>query len=186
MSTQPKTFWQKFWKEMETIAGVALYFFLWLGLLMALKKLTLKDYNIEISGISTTIISALIIAKVVILMEFIPMWKWARQQPTIVGILLRTLLYTIGVAVIFLLEKAFEARHEDGGFQSALVHVFQGRDIYLVWTKTIVIGISLLGYNTMSVVRQWLGKKELARLFFKTHLAEVELKHKKGDEPAAV
>jgi hypothetical protein len=180
MSTQPKTFWQKFWKEIGTIVEVSLYFFLFQGLVMFLEALTLKDYNIQFGSISTAIINSLIIAKVVLLMEFIPISNWSRQQPTIVGIVLRTLLYTVGVLVIFLLEKAFESRHAEGGFGAAVQHVFQNRDIYQVWVNTIVIGISLLGYNTMSVVKQWLGERELTTLLFKTPLTEVQLRHNKN------
>ena len=184
MSTPPKTFWQKFWKEIGIILEVSLYFFLWLALIMLIMKLALKDYNIEISGISTTIISALIIAKGVLLMEFIPVLPWARKQPAIVGIVLRTILYTVGVFILFLLEKAFESRHENGGFWSSVQNVIQHRDMYLVWIKTIVIGISLLGYNAMSVVKQWLGEHELRKLFFKMPMTEVELKHSKNKAAA--
>ena len=73
MSSEPKSIWQKIWHEIKEIAGVAFYFFLWLGVLMLLKKLMLEDYQIEFTGISVAIISSLIIAKVVILMEFIPL-----------------------------------------------------------------------------------------------------------------
>lgn len=51
MNTHPKTFWQKVWKEIKSIAGVALYFTLWLGILMLLKRLTLEDYKLSLAGI---------------------------------------------------------------------------------------------------------------------------------------
>lgn len=185
MSKQPKSFWQKFWKEIGVIFKVSLYFFLWLAFIMLLFKLALKDYNIATSGLSTTIISALIIAKGVLLMEFIPVLPWARKQPAIIGIVLRTLLYSIGVFLLFLLEKAFEERHENGGFWPSLQKVIEFRDIYLIWIKIMVIGIAILGYNTLSVVRQWMGEHELRKLFFKIPMTEVELKHSKNIAAAA-
>lgn len=115
-------------------------------------------------------------AKVVILMEYIPLGHWVREQPAIVDIVLPTLLYTLGVLIVFLLEKAFESRHEDGGFGPALIHVFRHRDIYHVGAGTIVIGLSLFWFNVFSVLQQHFGEHNLSRLFFKTPLAEVEFK----------
>lgn len=179
MSVPQKTFRQKVLHELKSIAATTLYFALWLGVLMLLKKLTLADYQIQFSGISITIISALIIAKVVILMELIPLGGWVRQQPAIVDVVLRTLLYTLGVLIVFLLEKAFESRHEAGGFGTAILNVFHHRDIYHVWTGTIVIGLSILWYNVLSVVRQYFGNNELRTLFFSIPLSALEGKQSK-------
>ena len=176
MSNEPKSIWQKIWHEIKEIAGVAFCFFLWLGILMLLKKLMLEDYQIEFTGLSVAIISSLIIAKVVILMEFIPLGNWVRGQAAIVDIVLRTLLYTLGVLIISLLEKALESRHEDGGFSSALLHVFHHRDIYHVWVGTLVVGISLFWFNVFTVLQRHFGNHELAKIVFKTPLKEVELK----------
>jgi hypothetical protein len=177
MDAQPKkTFWQKLLKELKEILGMTLYFLFFLGLLIVLKKLILEDYQIEFKGLSTAIIGALVMAKVVLLMELIPRGEWVRRQPAIVDVVLRTILYTIGVLVVMLLEKAFESRHEEGGFGAALQHVFQNRDIYQVWAGTIVVGFSLLGYNLMSVMRQYLGKHQLMNLYFSTPLEQIVVK----------
>jgi hypothetical protein len=79
--------------------------------------------------------------------------------------LLRTAMYSLGVAVVLVLEKGFEGRHEHGGFGPALQQLFQQADIYHVWANTIAISGALLGYNALSVVRRHLGKGGLVRIF---------------------
>jgi hypothetical protein len=179
MDTQPKkTFWQKFLKEIKEILGMTLYFLFFLGVLIILKKLILKDYEIAFTGLSTAIIGALVMAKVVLLMELIPRGQWVRSQPAIVDVILRTLLYTFGVLIVMLLEKAFESRHENGGFSTALLNVFRNRDLYHVWAGVIVVGLSLFGYNAMSVMRLYLGKRQLEKLYFTTPLEQIDGKIK--------
>jgi hypothetical protein len=132
---------------------------------MLLKRLVLADYQIRFHGFSLALIGALVISKVVLVMEHVPLGSWVRNQPVVVSVVLRTLLYSCGVAVVLLLEKAVEARHEYGGFDRAVPRVFHHRDIYHVWADTICLACALLGFNALSVVRRHLGEHGLTRLF---------------------
>jgi hypothetical protein len=97
-----------------------------------------------------------------------------RNRPVAVDVILRALLYTIGVWIVFLLEKSFESRHEHGGFGTSLMAVFQHRDIHHVWASTIGVSIALLGFNTFSILKRQFGGHELKRFFFATRLKELE------------
>jgi hypothetical protein len=99
-------------------------------------------------------------------MEHVPLGSWVRNHPAVVDVVLRTALYGVGVAVALLLEKAFEARKEYGGFSRALLGVFHHRDIHHVWANTIGLTCALLGFNALSVLRRHLGDRELAGVFF--------------------
>ena len=171
-----ETFWQKLLKEVKLIIGMSLYFMVPLGILMVLKRLILENYHIEFTAATTLVIGGLIMAKVVLLMELIPLGKWIRRQPPFVNILVRTVLYTFGVWIVLLLEKSFEHRHEDGGFTNALKNLFSNRNIYQVWAGTIVTSLSILSFNILSVLQKYLGKNQLAKLFFTTPLEQVDIK----------
>ena len=107
-------------------------------------------------------------------MEMISFGKWVQNQPPIVDVLIRTILYTAGVAVVIVLEKAFEKRHEVPGFGNAIRSVLDNRDVYHVWATTIGSAASLFVYNSFSVIQRLMGKNGLAKLFFSTPLIEVE------------
>jgi hypothetical protein len=81
-----------------------------------------------------------------------------------VDVILRTLLYAFGTFVVILLEKAFESRHEQGGFGPALMKVFQHRDMPHVWVNTICVTGALLFYNLLSTLNHHLGTGGLARV----------------------
>ena len=170
------SFQQRALQEIKAIGLVTFCFAFWFGMMLFVKRLVLAEYEIEFSGVSIALVGALVVAKVVIVMEHVSLGQWVRRRPVAVDIALRTLLYTIGVLIVLLLEKAFEARHEAGGFGKALLRVFQHREIHHVWAGTICVSGSLLGFNVMSVLQRRFGGAELKRLFFATSLAELEAK----------
>ena len=152
--------------ELKSLAVTALYFGSWLFVLVVLKKLVLAEYHIEFRGFSLALIGALVIAKVVLVLEHVSLGKWVESRPAVLDLALRTVFYGTGVAIMLLLEKAFEARHENGGFLPALVRVFDHRDIHHVWANAICLSWALLGFNTLSVLRRHFGTQVLARVFF--------------------
>src|SRR5215831_15516989 len=107
---------QKLAHEFRVVVVTTAYFAVWFGVLVALKRLLLADYEIQFRGLSLALISALIVAKVVLLLEHVTLGQWVRNHAVAVDVLLRTLLYALGVAMVLLLERGFEARHEHGGF----------------------------------------------------------------------
>jgi hypothetical protein len=158
--------WKKIIEEIKMILRTTIYFAAVFLILMIMKKLNLEDYHIEFTGLSQVLIGSLIMAKVIILMELISLGKWVQHQPPIVDVIIRTILYAAGVAIVVLLEKAFEHRHDVKGFANAILYVVHNRDFYHVWATTIGAGGAILVYNSFTVVKHKLGEKGLKKLFF--------------------
>ena len=156
---------QKLIDELKSIGLAALYFGCWLAALIVLKKLVLAEYQIPFEGLSKALIGTLVLSKVVLVLEHVPLGAWIQAKPAWVDIMLRTVLYALGVLLVLLLEKAFEGRHEYGGFGSALSAGFQHPDMPHVLTNALVLSGALLGYNVLSVIHANLGKSGLLRVF---------------------
>jgi hypothetical protein len=110
------------------------------------------------------IVGALVVAKVILIMEYIPLGSWVKKQPAYVDVILRTVLYSLGVLVILILEKGFEGRHEYGGFANSLRQVFNHVDVYHVWVNSIVVSCALFSFNLLTIIRMRLGKGVLFRM----------------------
>jgi hypothetical protein len=158
-------FRQKLRNEIIAVAITTLYFAMWIGTLMVLKTLILAEYRIEFHGWSQALIGALVLAKVVLVLEHVPLGAWMRTRPVLVDVILRWILYTLGLAIVLLLEKAFERRYEYSGIGPSLISVFRHANIYHVWANTICLSGALLGYNVIFVFRRYLGKGGILRLF---------------------
>lgn len=150
-------------EEIRSVLLVTLYFAVWLGVLVILKKLILAQYNIEFTGLSAALVGALVLAKVVLILEHVSFGAWIRNRPVLVDVILRTLLYAFGVLVVLVLEKGFEGRHEHGGFVSSMIAELQSVEGAHVWANTICITGALLVYNIFSVLRMIFGEGSLIR-----------------------
>jgi hypothetical protein len=143
----------------------ALYFGCWIATLLAIKSLVLAEYHIEFRHYSMAIVGALILSKVVLILEHMSFGSWVKEQPAWVDVALRTALYSAGVAVVMALEKGIEGRQEHGGFGGGVRAAFQSTDEQHLWANTICISGALLFYNILSVIRGHLGEGGLLRLF---------------------
>ena len=153
--------------EVKAIGVAALYFGCWLAVLLLIKQLILADYEIAFAGLSKALIGALILSKVVLILEHVSLGAWVKCQPAWVDVVLRTILYSLGVLVVLVLEKGFDGRHEYGGFIASLGAVSKHIDIYHVLVNAIVISGALLVYNILAVIRRHLGEGGLLKLFLR-------------------
>jgi len=151
-------------QEFRALGLAGLYFGCWLAALLFIKQLVLAEYQIQFSGLSKAVIGALVLSKVVLVLQHVPLGAWVRRRPAWVDVVLRTALYALGVLVVLLVEKGFDGRHEYGGFGASLRAVFQHEDVYHVWLNALCLSGALLGYNLLSVIRQRLGSGELLRM----------------------
>jgi len=152
-------------EELRKLALAMLYFASWIGGLVLLKSLILAEYDIEFRQWSAILVGSLVLAKVVLILEHVPLGAWTRNRPAYVDLIARTLLYSLGVFVVLLLEKSFEGRQEAGGFGAALAGLFRDADMPHVWANTICLSGALFGYNALAIVRRYLGEGGLVRLF---------------------
>ena len=108
------SFKQKLKDEIKDIGIAALYFGCWIGALLSLKSLILAEYKIAFHGSSVVVVGALILSKVVLVLEHVSLGAWVRARPAWVDVVLRTVVYTLGVAIVLFLEKGFEGRQDYG------------------------------------------------------------------------
>jgi hypothetical protein len=159
------TFVQKLTHEIREVALTTLYFAVWIGVLIVLKTLILAEYRIEFAGFSKIVIGSLILAKVVLVLQHVPLAGLTRSRPAWIDTLLRTALYSLGVFLVLIVENAYEGRELHGGFGPSFMSLFHEADIPHVWANTIALGGALLVYNCTQVVKLRLGAGGLARLF---------------------
>jgi hypothetical protein len=165
------TLQQKLRLEIKALTLAGIYFASWLAALLMLKHLVLAEYSIAFSHWSVALVGALVLSKVVLVLEHVSLGAWVRARPAWVDVVMRTALYAFGVFAVLVLEKAFEGRHEHGGFFRSLRAGFEEADVHHIWLNTLCLSGALFGYNVLSVIRRHLGEGGLSRLFL-TPLAE--------------
>lgn len=154
--------------ELRAVALTTLFFVTWLGGLILFKNLTLESYHLKPSRLTLALIEATLLAKVVLMLERVPLGSWIRSHPRVIDVVLRSVLYGLGAFTVLVLEKAFETRHEFGGFGRAVTRVFHHPDMPHVWANTLCIASALLVFNVLTVMRRLCGAPTMFHVFFVT------------------
>jgi hypothetical protein len=156
---------RKLKEELISLTLAMLYFGSWIASLMLVKWLILAEYHLAFYQWSMALVCALVLAKVVLILQHVSLGSWVRSKPAWVDLTLRTTMYSLGVAVVLILEKGFEARHEFGGFARAVYGLFSQTDFYHVLANILCLSGALLLYNILSVVDQNIGLRALLGFF---------------------
>jgi hypothetical protein len=88
--------------ELKEVGLVTIYFLFGFGIILTLKKLFLAEYQIEVYAISVVVISALVAAKVVLILDHTRLGtRFAAAQPPGLAAIYKTLIY--GIAAFFVI-----------------------------------------------------------------------------------
>jgi hypothetical protein len=112
-STKPK-------HELEAVGPAPLFFGVWISALIFLWPLVLEEYHSGFSGWTKETAGALTLGKVALSFEHVSFGARVRARRTWVDTLVRTVLYSLGVAATTVIEHGPSGRREYGGFLAAL------------------------------------------------------------------
>jgi vacuolar-type H+-ATPase subunit I/STV1 len=148
----------------QEIVPKVLFFFVAFMLLFLLFKLFVEQYSIAFSAFTKAAVAALVLGKVVPLLD----WAGARyafgRPRRIVGIAVKTLVYALVVIVLGTAERVFSASRDDGtvraGFDDVMAHAELHRFLGLVLLLSLVVG----AYLTAQEISRALGQGGLLRL----------------------
>jgi len=103
-------------KEILEVLILTAYFLLCFGILTVIKKLALAQVNIEFYGFSAALIGALIMSKVVIILDKTPLGKIYQRQALYKNVLIKSVLYTLVVSFVLFLENLIHKLIEGQSF----------------------------------------------------------------------
>ncbi|HEY8157120.1 MAG TPA: hypothetical protein VIF10_00315 [Methylobacter sp.] len=151
--------------EIKEIGLVSLYFFFCFGVILTLKKLFLADYQIEVPVLSTAVISALIAAKILIILDKTHAGRrFDASFPLGLAALYKTLVYILATFIVLFLEKLFHAYRESGMLTQAISDMWEHRDRNLIFAKVLCVGLAFFAYHLYARLDRRLGEGTLRRL----------------------
>ena len=154
-------------KEIKEIGLVTLYFLIGFGFIFLLKKLFLAEYSLAFYGFTKAAIAALVVAKVVVILDETHLVDRLRRFPRCVSVFYKTTVYTLGVFLVMSCEKLFHAYREKGAISSATEALIKSRDMHHVLAATICVALLLVGYSVIVEINRAMGEGALFRLFFR-------------------
>jgi hypothetical protein len=165
-SSTPATILHRLIGLVRELAPTVLFFFVAFLLIFLMFKLFAQRYSIEFSALSKAAIGALILGKVIPLLDWAGSGHSFATHRRIVVIASKTLIYGLVVTVLAVGEKIFhgvrEAGSLQGGISSVIAHANLDRFFGMVLLFSLVVGSYLL----LQEIDRAMGKGALLRLLF--------------------
>jgi hypothetical protein len=153
-------------REVREILPATIFFLILFHLVSMTKSLILSEHSIPLSHSATATVLALVVAKVILIADTLPMMKSFADKPLIYPTLWRTFVYSFLVAIVQYLEELIPAWIDTGNFATANARVYHE----LVWTQFLGVHIwlvfGLFVYCAATEVIARIGAKEFRSLFF--------------------
>jgi hypothetical protein len=141
------------------------FFFVAFQLLAFTRALMLKQYGIEAMAFMEATISALVVAKVVLLTDLLPFINRFPGRPLIYNIAWKTLIYLLAALAVRCLEAFIHFYRQQGLILGATRHMLDEIVWPHFWAIQIWLTVLLMLYCTMHELGRALGRDRMRELF---------------------
>ena len=148
------------------MAPVVLFFFVAFGLIGLLYKLFVSQYSIEFSAFSKAAIAALIMGKVVLLLDWAETGHRFNRYPRAVGVVVKTIIYALVVIVVGLGERIRDSVHKAGSFHAGISAFIANANVDRFFGLVILVSVIVGFYLVVQEISRAMGKGALFKLFF--------------------
>ena len=156
--------YQRLKHEFLSVIPAAVFFFVGFQLLALTRALILKEFDIEIWGFVTAAVGALVVAKVIMVIDLLPFVNRFPDKPIVYNVTWKATIYFIATFFARYIEHMFLFVREYGDLAAANRHLFDD----IIWSRFWVIQIWLLVLLLIYCV-----SKELIRVFGASRVREV-------------
>lgn len=151
--------------EVRQVGMVILYFLFCFGVVLTVKKLMLASYQIEFYALSSAVVGALVIGKVVVVLDKTRAGtRFDASLPLGLAALYKSMIYALVTFVVLFLEKLFHAYRASGTVGQAVMDIWAHRDRNVILANVILIGLAFAVYHIYAGVDRRLGEGTLRRL----------------------
>lgn len=156
--------WKRELKELLIISAV---FFVIFVLFLLLKKVIMDDYKLDYYVLVTALVGSLIIAKVVLIFDLLPVTKKTDHLPNIFRVFFRSLIYILGYMIYTFLEHLTRGLVEGEGFSKAIDSTLHDFTTPAFIISFVGVLFAFLLFNAFWVIRSSIGPAALYTMFFK-------------------
>jgi len=151
--------------QLMEMAVVTAYFYIAFSFVILVKMLILAQYNIEFDRIIGALGSALIMGKVILVLDSIRLPKLFNSRRMIIGVLFRTIVYSLVADILVLLEYAYHLYMDGEVSGNTIIYALKHVDVHQMWFIMLSSFVVLLNYNLFLSLGSYFGAKSLFKLF---------------------
>ncbi len=166
-----KTVWQKILHELKSLMPVTAYFLVTAQLLAVTEALMLRQYDIDASVFLTSAVVALVVAKVVVIVDQIGLANQSTALPAISRVFWKVTVYYLAVSVARYAEDWFHVWRKTGsvvGAHSRLVDEIIWPHFWVVQLWLVILLVIFCAYRELD---RAVGRGRLIQIFLRRPMA---------------
>jgi len=157
---------QRVKQEFVSVIPAAVFFFIAFQLLALTRSLILREYDIELSSFVAAAVGALVVAKVIMVVELLPFINRFPDKPIVYNVSWKATIYFVAVGVARYIEHLFYFVREYGDLAAANRHLFDDIIWSRFWVIQIWVFVLLLNYCVMKELVRVFGRDRVRTVFF--------------------
>ncbi len=153
-------------REILGTIPTVMFFFVVFQLLAFTRALILKGYDIHVSTFLNATIGALVVGKVVLLADLLPIINRFPNKPLIYNIVWKTFIYMVAALLVRYVERLIPLIREYKNLTVANSHLFNEVVWPHFWLVQLWLLVCFFMYCTISELGRILGREQLRSMFF--------------------
>jgi hypothetical protein len=153
-------------REILGLIPTVVFFFIIFQLLAFTKALLLKGYGIEVSTFLNATIAALVVGKVVLLADLLPIMNRFPNKPHIYNIVWKTFIYMVAAVIVRYAEHLIPFIREYKNLAAANSHLLNEVVWPHFWLVQIWLLVCFLVYNAFRELGRILGYEQIRSMIF--------------------
>jgi hypothetical protein len=151
--------------EVRLILPTTIFFFLAFMLIATTQRLILLEYHVPLTGYAAALIGALIVGKVVLIMDKFRFINKFPEHPLIYNIVWKSTIYFIATLIFRYVEHLISFLRKHDNFIEANRHLWDEIVWPHFWLIQMWLGVLFFLYCTIRELIRVIGKKEIRRIF---------------------
>lgn len=153
-------------REFILVLPPTIFFFVAFNVISITKALMLREHGIEFSGLATATVGALLVGKVILVADKIPIMNRFPEKPLIYNILWKTAIYVLAVFVVRYAEHLIPFLMDGSSVGIAHQQLLNQVVWQHFWSIQIWLIVLFFVYASLHELVQLIGRETVLRLLF--------------------
>jgi len=153
-------------EEFRALLPVTIFFLIALHILTISRALMLRSYGVHISALAGATVGALLIAKVVLIVDHLPFVNRFPERPLIYNVVWKTTIYALSALLVHYLEHLLPAWWHSGSLATAQREVLEHVIWPHFWALQLWLVVLLFVYAAFRELVRVVGAERVRTMFF--------------------
>lgn len=155
-------------QEMLELLPPTIFFLIAFHIIALSRALMLREYGVSVSAVAGATIGALLVAKVMLIADHLPIINRFPGKPLIYNIVWKTVIYVLGALVVHYLEHLVPVWWREGSVAAANRRLLSEVVWPHFWAIQLWLLVLLFVYCAFREFVQAVGRRKVVRMFFGT------------------